>query len=145
MKYLAQLALLALLLSSCSPKDKVPFEDGLEDYPTLKNVLENVDKYQVQIIYTHIERNEHGNALMTDFTVNLDDTHYFYPASTVKLPVALLALEWLEEQKIEGLTAETTMLTDSVRPSQIPSLSDISARDSLPSIAQYIKKILLVG
>ncbi|WP_339750861.1 serine hydrolase [Algoriphagus aquimarinus] len=145
MKYLAQLALLALLLSSCSPKDKVPFEDGLEDYPTLKNVLENVDKYQVQIIYTHIERNEHGNALMTDFTVNLDDTHYFYPASTVKLPVALLALEWLEEQKIEGLTAETTMLTDSVRPSQIPSLSDISARDSLPSIAQYIKKILLVS
>ncbi|PZX57896.1 serine hydrolase [Algoriphagus chordae] len=145
MKYIAQLIIISLFLCSCSPKEKVPFEDGLGDYPVLKNVLENVDKYQVQIIYSRIERNEHGNALMTDFTVNLDDTRYFYPASTVKLPVALLALEWLEEQNIEGLTAETTMLTDSVRPSQIPAFVDYSAKDSLPSIAHYIKKILLVS
>ncbi|WP_223275891.1 serine hydrolase [Algoriphagus aquimarinus] len=145
MKYSTQLALLALLFSGCTSKDKVPFEDGLEDFPALQKVLDNVDKYQVQIIYTRIERNEHGNALFTDFTVNLDDTRYFYPASTVKLPVALLALEWLEEQNIEGLTAETTMLIDSVRPSQIPAVVDFSAKDSLPSIAHYIKKILLVS
>ncbi|WP_339698111.1 serine hydrolase [Algoriphagus aquimarinus] len=145
MKFLTQLALLALLFSGCSSKDKVPFKDGLEDFPALQKVLDNVDKYQVQIIYTRIERNEHGNALMTDFTVNLDNTRYFYPASTVKLPLALLALEWLEEQNIEGLTAETTMLTDSVRPSQILALVDLSAKDSLPSIAHYIKKILLVS
>lgn len=145
MKYLSHLACLALLFSGCSPKEKVPFEHGLADFPVLQEVLENVDKYQVQVIYTRIERNEHGNALFTDFTVNLDDTRYFYPASTVKLPVALLALEWLEEQTTEGLTAETTMLTDSVRPSQVPALVDFTAKDSLPSIAHYIKKILLVS
>lgn len=144
-RYLAPLVLIFTLAISCYPEDKVPFEDDLEDYPTLKNVLDNVDKYQVQIIYTHIERNEHGNALFTDFTVNLDDTRYFYPASTVKLSVVLLALEWLEEQNIEGLTAETTMLIDSVRPSQIPAVVDFSAKNSLPSIAHYIKKILLVS
>ncbi|WP_057937081.1 serine hydrolase [Algoriphagus resistens] len=145
MRYFAQLTLLAILISSCSPKEKVPFEDGLENFPTLRKVLENADKYKVQLIYTRIDRNEHGNALFTDYSVNLDDTRYFYPASTIKLPVAILALEWLEEQNIEGLTSETSMLIDSVRPSQVPAWKDFSAKDSLPSIAHYIKKILLVS
>ena len=71
-RYLAPLILIFTLAISCSPADKVPFEDDLEDYPTLKKVLENVDKYQVQIIYTRLERNEHANALMTDFNEHLD-------------------------------------------------------------------------
>ncbi len=82
---------------------------------------------------------------MEEFSFNLKDEEYFYPASTVKLPVAILALEWLEEQNVDNLTAETTMLTDSVRSSQIPAFVDNSAKDSLPSIAHYIKKILLVS
>ncbi len=145
MKFIAQLTLIGILITSCSPKEKVPFEDRLANYPTLEKVLRDVDKYHVQIIYTQIERNEHGNPMMTDYTVNLDDERYFYPASTVKLPVALLALEWLEEQNIEDLDAQTTMLIDSIRPSQIPALVDFSSKDSLPSIAHYIKKILLVS
>ncbi|MEP0712206.1 serine hydrolase [Algoriphagus sp.] len=140
----AYLSLIFIILS-CSPKEKVPFEDGLDNYPVLQKVLGNVDKYQVQIIYTQIDRNEHGTAMLSDFTVNLNDSRYFYPASTVKLPVAILALEWLEEQNIEGLTADTRMLIDSVRPSQTSALEDLSAKDSLASIAHYIKKILLVS
>jgi hypothetical protein len=140
----AYLSLIFVILS-CTPKEKVPFEDGLEDFPMLQQVLGNVDKYQVQLIYTQIDRNEHGTAMLTDFTVNLDDSRYFYPASTVKLPVAILALEWLEEQNIEGLTADSPMLIDSVRPSQTPALEDLSSKDSLASIAHYIKKILLVS
>lgn len=133
------------LIIACQSKTPVPFEDGLEKYPVLSQVLENKDKYQVQILYTQIERNEHGNPLMTDFSFNLDDERYFYPASTVKLPVAILALEWLEEQNIEGLDENTIMLIDSIHPSQVPALVDNSAQDSLPSIAQYVKKILLVS
>ncbi|MHA7130408.1 serine hydrolase [Algoriphagus namhaensis] len=133
------------LIIACQPKTPVPFEDGLEKYPVLSQVLENKDKYKVQILYTQIERNEHGNPLMTDFSFNLDDERYFYPASTVKLPVAILALEWLEERGIDGLDANTVMLTDSIHPSQIPAYVDNSAQDSLPTIAHYIKKILLVS
>ncbi|MFZ9188044.1 MAG: serine hydrolase, partial [Algoriphagus sp.] len=61
------------------------------------------------------------------------------------LPIVLLALEWLEEQQLEGLTLETTMLTDSVRPSQLPAWNDSTAQNGLPSIGHYIKKILLVS
>ncbi|WP_111668961.1 serine hydrolase [Algoriphagus litoralis] len=133
------------LLSSCSEKEDLPFQSGLENYPTLSMVLKDSSKYHVQILYTQIDRNEHANPLMTTYEFNLDDERYFYPASTVKLPIAILALEWLEEQNIEGLTAKTIMLTDSVRPSQFPALVDSTSESGLPSIGHYIKKILLVS
>ncbi len=137
--------LVAVLLVACKSEPPVPFVDGLEDYPTLQKVLADTAKYQVQILYTQIDRNEHGNPLFTTYPFNVDDSRYYYPASTVKLPIALLALEWLEEQQVEGLTLETTMLTDSVRPSQFPAWSDSTAENGLPSIGHYIKKILLVS
>lgn len=137
--------LVASFLVACKSEPPVPFVDGLEDYPTLQKVLADTAKYQVQILYTQIDRNEHGNPLFTTYPFNVDDSRYFYPASTVKLPIALLALEWLEEQQLEGLTLETTMLTDSVRPSQLPAWSDSTAENGLPSIGHYIKKILLVS
>jgi hypothetical protein len=145
MKNLPFLFLILLWISSCQTKEPKLFVDGLDAYPILKKVLKDSVKYQVQILFTQIDRNEHANALMTEFKFNLDDQRYFYPASTVKLPIAILALEWLEEQSIEGLTLETSMLTDSVRPSQFPALIDSSAKSGLPSIGHYIKKILLVS
>ena len=144
-KKLSVFALSILWISACQTKDPVPFLDDLEKYPTLQKVLADTGKYQVQILYTQIDRNEHGNPLFKEHAFKLNENHYFYPASTVKLPIALLALEWLEEQNIEGLTLETTMLTDSVRPSQLPAKTDSTSRNGLPSIGHYIKKILLVS
>lgn len=144
-KQLFFLSFVFLWISSCQTKEPELFQDDLEHYPVMKKVLADTAKYQVQILYSQIDRNEHGNPLFTDFTFNLNDEHYFYPASTVKLPIALLALEWLEEQQIEGLTLETTMLTDSVRPSQLPAFTDSTSQNGLPSIGHYIKKILLVS
>lgn len=145
MKYYFFSVVVVFVLAGCSSQPATLFEEGLEDYPTLQKVLANTAKYQVQILYTQIDRNEHGNPLFTSHSFNLDDSRYYYPASTVKLPIALLALEWLEEQQLEGLNLETTMLTDSVRPSQLPAWSDSTAQNGLPSIGHYIKKILLVS
>lgn len=145
MKQLLFLLSVSFLIGSCQPNSQVLFEEGLEDYPTLQKVLADTAKYQVQILYTQIDRNEHGNPLFITYPFNVDDSRYFYPASTVKLPVALLALEWLEEQQVPGLTLETIMLTDSVRPSQLPAWSDSTSQSGLPSIGHYIKKILLVS
>lgn len=145
MKQLLFLLSVSFLIGSCQPNSQVLFKEGLEDYPILQQVLGDTVKYQVQILYTQIDRNEHGNPLFTTHPFNVDDSRYFYPASTVKLPVALLALEWLEEQQVPGLTLSTTMLTDSVRPSQLPALSDSTSQNGLPSIGHYIKKILLVS
>jgi hypothetical protein len=145
MKKSVYFLLTVLGISSCQTSEFKPFVDGLEEFPTLQKVLEDKETYQVQILYTQLDRNEHGNAMMLDYEFNLNDSVYFYPASTVKFPVPILALEWLEEQNIAGLDLHTTMLTDSVRSSQIPALVDSTSENSLPSIAHYIKKILLVS
>jgi len=129
----------------CQPKEQHPFENIPDNYPILKKVLQSPDTYQVQIIYTQIDRDESNLPSFRNFDFRLDDNKYFYPASTVKLPVAILALEWLGEQDIDGLTAQSVMLTDSVRPSQLPAYHDSTAMNLMPSIAHYIKKILLVS
>jgi hypothetical protein len=134
-----------LWISACGQSEPDIFYEGIEKYPILNKVLSDSAHYQVQIIYTQIDRNEHGNPLFKNFTFNLDDSRYYYPASTVKLPIALLALEWLEEQENDDLNLETIMLTDSIRISQKPAYVDNSSDSGLPSIGHYIKKILLVS
>ncbi|MCH7397460.1 class A beta-lactamase-related serine hydrolase [Belliella sp. DSM 107340] len=139
------LMLTGLILFSCASKELMPFKEIGAAYPVLKKVLENSDTYKVQILYSQIERDSLGKPILKDCAFNLNDEVYYYPASTVKLPVAILALEWLREQKTDGLSANTIMLTDSVRESQIPALYDSTSQNLSPSIAHYIKKILLVS
>ncbi|MFD2035713.1 serine hydrolase [Belliella marina] len=145
MKKQIVLILTWLVLYSCNSKEMTLFEEIGPGYPILKKVLENKEAYKVQILFSQINRDSLGNPVLEDYSFNLDDGEYFYPASTVKLPVAVLALEWLNEQKIDGLTANSIMLTDSVRDSQIPALYDSTSQNFLPGIAHYIKKILLVS
>ena len=64
MQKLSILFLIVLFSFACSQKEPVLFEDGLEDFPTLERVLDSVDKYQVQILFTQIDRNEHMNPMM---------------------------------------------------------------------------------
>lgn len=137
--------LFIIVFSSCKKKEKTPFQDGLENYPTLQKVLSNPEKYKVQILYTQVDRNEHGIPMFKVFSFHLNDSNYFYPASTVKLPVALFALEWLNEQNVDNLDRKSTLFIDSVRPSQKLAYVDKTSIDSLPSISNYIKKILLVS
>jgi beta-lactamase class A len=61
------------------------------------------------------------------------------------LPVALLALEKLNELNIPGLTKNSTMITEAAFSGQSPVYNDPNTPDGKPSIAQYIKKILLVS
>jgi hypothetical protein len=137
--------LFVLIGLSAFGQRKDPFSKIPDTYPVLQKVLANPETYKVQILYSQIDRDKSNTPTWRDFSFRLDDDVYFYPASTVKLPVAILALEWLGEQQIPGLTADTPMLTDSVRPTQIPAYKDSTAANGLPGIAHYIKKILLVS
>lgn len=116
-----------------------------DKYPTLQHVLSQPESYRAQIIYTQIDRDADNRPSLTYYQYGLDEARYFYPASTVKLPIALLALEWLAEQQVSGLTADTTMLTEAATDWQTAKTSDPTAANGLPSIAQYIKKVLLVS
>lgn len=111
------------------------------------SLLAQKDKLGIQVIYTCIDRGkkEKDKIKFTDHHFNLDAGNYFYPASTVKLPVAILALQKLNELNIPGLDRNSTMITGKESVTQTEVINDPSAADGRPTIAHYIKKILLVS
>jgi len=96
-------------------------------------------------LYTQIDRDENNIPHFTSYSYRLNANHYFYPASTVKLPTAIFALERLNELKIPGLSTKSVMKTDSSFAGETKLLKDSLAKNGLPSIEQYIKEILLVS
>lgn len=113
--------------------------------PLLLNILDQHETYRYQLIYTKITRNKEDKPAFKNFYLHVNSENYFYPASTVKMPVAFLALEKLNELKIEGLTRHTPMLTDSSYEKQTKYWEDSSSATGLPSIAHYIRKVFLVS
>ncbi|MGZ3860154.1 MAG: serine hydrolase [Flavisolibacter sp.] len=118
----------------------------LSRYPEyFDTLLQHNDKYHIKIIYTRIDRDKGNRPRFTHYYFNVDPAQYFYPASTVKMPTAFLALQKLHELKRPGLDKETTMITEAAYPGQTPVYNDPSSADGRPSIAQYIKRIFLVS
>ena len=107
--------------------------------------MQAVEKYRPQIIYTQIDRDENNKPTFRSYSYRLDPDQYFYPASTVKLPTAALALEKLNGLGIPGLTRDTTMLTGVASDTQTPAPEGPTSETGLPTIAHYIRKILLVS
>ena len=64
---------------------------------TTKSVLSNLDQHRIQIIYTQINRDKKGKPSFTNYHLNFDPDLYFNPASMVKMPLAFLSLEKLQE------------------------------------------------
>ena len=113
--------------------------------PLLLHVLNNPDSFQYQIIYTEINRDKNNVPHFTNHYLHVDRNRYFNPASTVKLPTALIALEKINEYKTKGIDKYSAMFTDSSFNGQTTVTKDTSSETGLPSIANYIKKIFLVS
>ena len=109
------------------------------------SVMDAKDLLNVQVIYTRIDRDASNVPSFTDYTFNLDDQRYFYPASTVKMPVAFLALERLNEMKVPGVDMHTSMITDSNFSGQKHVFTHATSEDARPTIEQYIREIFLVS
>lgn len=113
--------------------------------PLLQHILNNPDSFQYQIIYTEINRDKKNRPQFKNHYLHADRNRYHNPASTVKLPTALIALEKLNKIRKSGLSIFTTMLTDSSFSAQTAVTKDTSANNGMPSIANYVKKIFLVS
>ncbi len=111
----------------------------------LNNVLNDAKKYKIQIIYTQINRDKNNKPSFIQYNYLLDNKKYFYAASLVKLPICALSLEKLNELKIKGLDKNSIMFTDSSSICQKKTIVDTTAKNGLPSIEQYIKRMLLVS
>ena len=104
--------ILLFLIVSCYSSGNLEFTRMfIENNSDVIKILRN---NEIQIKLSIIDKNKEFN----EYEYNVDANQYFYPASTVKLPIALFALEKLNEHKylsidtpfmLEDDTLKTTM------------------------------------
>ncbi len=120
----------------------------LESIPIFRDSIQpQLEDFELQVIYRPLTGVDSG----LTYRFNVDPERYFYPASTVKLPAAALALQWIQEQGIYALDRYSAFLFGYARKGQIPSPdygmpNDI--RDTLvwePSVTNYITDAMVVS
>jgi len=138
-------------VSEVPAKDGLKFTDHfldslLRQYPEyFDSLLTQNSKWQIKIIYTQIDRNSSNEPVFKRYQFNNDPDQYFYPASTVKMPVSFLALQRLNELSIPGLNRNSTMITEKGFNNRPPVYNDPGSIDGRPSVEQYIRRIFLVS
>lgn len=108
-------------------------------------VFQHPDSFRVQVIYTQIDRRRNNEPVFTDYFYHVSSANYFYPASTVKMPVALLALQKLKQEAPPSILSTSPMITETANPWETPVYNDPFSESGNPSIAAYVKKIFLVS
>ena len=100
--------------------------------------------YRLQVLYSTIQRSADGTVRLQSQQYG-DMADYLYPASTVKLAVAALALEYLQQLAPAGVTPDSVMHTAALLPGDALVVQDLTAASGQPSVRHYIKKILLIS
>jgi len=104
-RFLMPITLVFLQFGCSSTKKNILQETLASDNPKIKNVMANPEGFELQIIYTQILRDKNNKVSFKDYTYHLNAENYFYPASTIKFPIAILALEKLNT--IENTSKDT--------------------------------------
>jgi len=141
--------MVCLLIISCGQDIKMKDElilKLMESKPELfSHILEKAQDYEIQVMYTQIDRDSNNVPSFTPHILKAKPGHYFYPASSIKLYAAVLALQKINQLKIDGLDKFTPLRIDSISSGQSAVEQDTTSENRLPSIAHYIKKVFLVS
>ncbi len=111
----------------------------------LEQVANNRNYYRCQIVYTEINRDAKGIPQFINHQFNVDPVLYFNPASMVKMPLAFLSMEKLNELNKKGIDRNTNMSFDSSYEKQVAMIKEQSAENGLPSIGHFIKRAFLIS
>lgn len=144
-----------LLLSACQLADQSKTPDAATDShqsellqhwvtDAAPQLAANPGQYRLQILFTEIQRDQAARPILRQQQYRAD-AEYLYPASTVKLAIAALALEYLQQLSVHGVTADAVMHTEALLPGDVVVNRDDSTASGLPTVRHYVKKILLVS
>ena len=103
-------------------------------------VYNKQEKFEVQIILTELKKRKNG------FTIhkkkfNVDKKNYFYPASSIKLPIALLTIEKINENPNLNINSEFSIEGDSIITTfkkEITDLFIISSNESYNRLFEFL-------
>ena len=137
-----------ILFAHCEKEAyKDPLQKIILSGPEFVQEMIDSSEYEIQIIYTQVERDKENIPHLSSFYINRDDSKYFYPASTVKMPIAFLALQRINELKFENnrISVLSRLEIDSVRSPQSSVKLDSSSLTGYPNVEHYIEKIFSVS
>ncbi len=115
-----------------------------ESFP---QIVSNPGKYELQVRYTQLDVDTNGIISFNSHDVLTDSLHYFYPASTVKMPVAFLALEKLEMIQNAGydVDIDTPIRFGQGMSPQTSFRLDKTAKDSIITLRHLINRLFVVS
>jgi len=153
LKKIFSLALLSLFLNCTymqaqnmnAPSDSLLVTLMKQNPNHFASLLADPGQYRIQILYTQINRDKNNIPHFKDYSYRLNANEYFYPASTVKFPLSVLALEKLNNLKVAGLNKASTAIYDSVTARQETIYNNPYAIDGRQTIEQAIKEVLVVS
>lgn len=138
--------ILGMVFVSCSLQ-RNPLNEIIESKLSKTNKAIALNpSHEVQILYTSIERDSLGQPHFTEWDFGLDESYYFYPASTAKLPIAILALQKLNllRQKGHAINKDTPFRVTDFQH-QLPVVIDSTLNSGFYSVSRLIKEIFLVS
>jgi hypothetical protein len=137
---------LGLQLSVQSQVNTQLLENLMKQRPELfGEILNNPNEYRLQLFYTQIDRDKNNIPHFKEYSYRLNPSEYFYPASTVKMPLAIMALDKINNLQIPGFTKSSTLYYDSVGARQETIYNNPYAINGKQTIEQAIKEIFLVS
>ena len=114
----------------------------MKDDSFLDEILKNKENHELQIIYTEIKRDKEGEPDFIDFEFQVDENNYFYPASSIKLPIVILTLDKINELRSEGINVS---LKSKITLSPLDQEMSLTQIDSITSFQNLIADIFLVS
>lgn len=111
-------------------------------HSVVRRVLAAQDTFHAQVLMERIHRDQEGRPVFTREAFRWDPGLYFYPASTIKMANAVVALEKLHDL---GLSPDLGFHTDSARYPQRRVIQDPTAKDGIPTLRHYVDQVFVVS
>ena len=137
MKRILLLAVFSSLLS-CNSN---PIESALKSDPYFKEIVKDKEDYEIQVMLTKVN---HDNTKIDfqNYQYQHDENQYFYPASTIKLPIVVLTLKKINELRSKG--SDITLKSKIILNTK-DNYSNFKLQDSITSFQNIIADIFLVS
>lgn len=142
---LKRLLVLLIIIFGCRKSDN-PLDLILNsNIPEIKKIKNNLSNHEIQILYSSIQRDSLGKPIFKEFSYNLDKNYYYYPASTVKLPIAILAIQKINYLIDKGfeISINTPFIVIDLKKDLMMFEKYSNNQNEVLSVANCIKKIFL--
>lgn len=76
--------------------------------------MSNLARHESQILYSEINTKK-DSGTFKNYSFQVNDSNYFYPAITVKFPIAILALEKLNSNSLKDRNTTFNLEKDTIK------------------------------